>query len=273
MHDELNELLPLHALGALDGDDRDLVESHLAAGCARCAEQLAGLDRTVAGLAWAAPAAAPPADLRERVLGTIATERAGAREPIPFRARKVAEPPRSRTGALVAVGALLAAAGVAIFFLVSALVSARSALDAQTRQIADVRQESRRTAEELERAKRILDVVNDPEVRFTRLSTTSATAEPDINVVWHPTKRRGLIFAKNLPKTEAGKSYELWLIADNSAPVPAAVFNTDAAGNAVVAIDQLPATSTPKVFAITVEPESGSPAPTTPIVFVGDYGA
>lgn len=272
MHDELNELLPLHALGALDTDDRHRVESHLAAGCAQCAKQLADLDRTAASLAWAAPASIPSSGLRERIMGTIAAERPAAREPIPFRARKTAEPPQSRTGALVAVGVLLAAAGVAIFFLVSTLVSTRSQLDGYVRQVADVRQESRKTAEELERAKRILDVVNDPEVRFTKLSTTSATPDPDINVVWQPSTRRGLIFAKNLPKTEPGKAYELWLIAaDNPAPFPAAVFNTDAAGNAVVAIDQLPATSTPKVFAITVEPAAGSPAPTTTPIFVGNY--
>jgi anti-sigma-K factor RskA len=271
MHDELNELLPLHALGALDTDDRDRVESHLATGCAQCVEQLVELYRTAASLAWAAPPAVPPAGLRDRIMGTIAAERP-SHEPIPFRARRAAEAPRSATGAFVAVAALLAAAGIAIFFLVSALLSTRSQLDGYVRQVAEVRQESQKTAEELARAKRILDVVNDPEVRFTRLSTTTATPDPDINVVWQPSTRRGLIFAKNLPKTEAGKAYELWLIAaDSSVPIPAAVFNTDAAGNAVVAIDQLPATSTPKTFAITVEPAGGSSAPTTTPILAGNY--
>ena len=271
MHEELNDLLPLHALGALDTDDRDRVEAHLAAGCMECVEQLAELDHVAASLAWAVTPVTPGAGLRNRVLTAVEALQATVREPIPFRPRSEPEAPRSRSGAVVAVTALLAAAAVAIFFLGSLLISTRSELDNQLRQFADVRRESRKVAEELEGAKRVLDIVNDPEVRFTRLASTSAPAEPDINVVWHPTKARGLIFAKNLPKTEPGKAYELWLIADNSAPIPAAVFNTDGSGNAVVTIDRLSVSGAPKTFAITVEPEGGSPAPTTTPILAGNY--
>ena len=270
MHDELNELLPLHALGALDGDDRARLETHLASGCAECVEQLAALDRVAASLAWAASPAVPPAGLRDRVLAAVAAE-ARAPEVIPFGPRAEPAAPPARGTAFVAIASLLAAAAVAIVFLTTMLVWNRSALDEAARQFAALQKETRETNAELERANRVLEVVNDPGVRITRLASTAAPSEPGIDVLWNPAKKRGVLYARSLPKAEPGKDYELWLIAENAPPIPAAVFDTDADGNAVVAIDELPVTAAPKAFAITVEPKGGSPTPTLPIRFAGNF--
>jgi len=265
MHEELNELLSLYALGALDGDDLQRVEEHLAAGCNECADELASFDFVQSRLAWAAAPATPPAGLRSRVLEVVGERSA----PLPFRPKPRPEPRRWTTGAIAAVAALAAAAAFAVVFLTWALLDASRQLDASVRQLADAREKDRQQQQQIEKQNQLLGIVNDPEVRFTRLSTTGAP-EPGIDVLWQPKQKRGLLYARGLPKVEPNKSYELWLIA-GATPVPAVVFNTDAAGNAVVEINEIPDASTPQKFAITVEPAGGSKAPTTKPILVGDY--
>jgi len=82
--------------------------------------------------------------------------------------------------------------------------------------------------------------------------------------------RASLIFlASNLQALPAQKAYELWLIPTSGAPIPAGVFKPDAHGSATVINPPLPPGVQAKGFAITVEPESGSAAPTLPIVMIG----
>jgi anti-sigma factor ChrR (cupin superfamily) len=61
------EQLSLHALGLLEGQEAADVEAHLAAGCFFCTRELAEL-QTAAGLIGSTAAAAPPPELRDRVL-------------------------------------------------------------------------------------------------------------------------------------------------------------------------------------------------------------
>ena len=57
-NDEVHELAAGYALDALDADDRQAFESHLAE-CERCRAELAGLSETVGTLAFAVEACAP----------------------------------------------------------------------------------------------------------------------------------------------------------------------------------------------------------------------
>jgi anti-sigma-K factor RskA len=82
--------------------------------------------------------------------------------------------------------------------------------------------------------------------------------------------RSSLIFlASNFQTLPPQKAYELWLIPTNGAPIPAGVFKPDARGSATVVNPPLPAGVEAKAFAITIEPEAGSTAPTMPIVLMG----
>lgn len=66
-NEDLHELAAGYALGALDANDRDAFEEHLA-GCERCRTELAGLSEVVGTLAYAAEGHALPQALRERIL-------------------------------------------------------------------------------------------------------------------------------------------------------------------------------------------------------------
>jgi len=68
--EHVDELIAAHALHALDADDERLVVEHLAE-CERCRAQLRELESVASTLAYAAPPAAPPPELRERLMEAI----------------------------------------------------------------------------------------------------------------------------------------------------------------------------------------------------------
>jgi hypothetical protein len=68
--EHVDELIPAHALRALDPDDERAVEAHLEV-CERCRLQLRDFEGVAAALAYASPSLEPPSELRDRVLGAI----------------------------------------------------------------------------------------------------------------------------------------------------------------------------------------------------------
>lgn len=72
-HEDILQLLPLHAMGTLDDDDDAHVTAHLAA-CAACRRSLQIERETIALLAYSAPQLRPSATLQSRVLARIAQE-------------------------------------------------------------------------------------------------------------------------------------------------------------------------------------------------------
>ncbi len=271
MSTDRKELLALYALGALDGDDLIVAEACVAEGEPSDLADLRAYENVTGLLGWAAEPVAPPVRLRPRVVDEIGA-RTLAPAPIPFqpRAEPIASATPSRFGAFAAFAALAAAATIAAIFLGLALYRSSTELEATVRQLAAVRASEAQQRQDLDRANRLLGVTQDPALRVTRLTATGAAPEPSIDVHWHPEQKNGVLVARNLPRVEPNSTYELWLI-DGAAPIPAGTFNTDANGTAIFEIDLLTAAGEPKKFAITVEPAGGSPAPTGPIRYIGDY--
>ena len=83
-------------------------------------------------------------------------------------------------------------------------------------------------------------------------------------MIWHPVAG-GHLFVANLPAPPPGKAYELWTIGD-AAPQPAGVFQVDGSGRGTHRIGPVAGGQPVKVFAVTLEPEGGVPAPTGPMV-------
>jgi anti-sigma-K factor RskA len=102
MADEtIHDLTPAYALDALDPQDEERYEEHLAS-CERCREELAGLRDPVAALAYGVESPAPPPALRERILHAARAERSNV---MPMRRRLPAA-----LGAVAAVAATVAIA-------------------------------------------------------------------------------------------------------------------------------------------------------------------
>jgi len=75
-----------------------------------------------------------------------------------------------------------------------------------------------------------------------------------------------------MPAISADKAYELWLIPTSGVPIPAGLFKPNARGTAMLIKPPLPAGVEAKTFAVTIEPETGSPAPTSQPIMVGTEG-
>src|SRR5262245_4153166 len=72
--EEVRELLPLLALNALDVDEQDVVDDHLA-GCSACLDELATYSETAAAIALALPQSDPSPALKGRVLAEASRAR------------------------------------------------------------------------------------------------------------------------------------------------------------------------------------------------------
>lgn len=122
--------------------------------------------------------------------------------------------------------------------------------------------ESHRRNDELAAAHRVLDIVNSPETR-----AVSFGAGPRGNVFVNPS-RGVLLIANNLPRLEAGTTFEMWVIPKGGAPRPAGLFRPADDGTAIHVLPGAVNLDTTGAIAVTVEPAAGSSAPTTQPIIV-----
>jgi anti-sigma-K factor RskA len=249
-HDQFADDLALLALEALQGDERVTLEKHLE-GCASCRSELERLRGDMALLALSASGPAPPRRSRERLLKAI------AKEP---RAQKIGAARRSSWTLLP----WLAAAGL---LLVAGFFWQQS--DRLAQRVARLQDESAQQHTQLERAREVVSTLTSTDALRVTLVAAQAPPQPQGKAIY-VRERSSLIFlASNMPALPPQRSYELWLIPTNGAPIPAGMFKPDARGSATVVEPPLPGGVEAKAFAITVEPEQGSSAPTMPIVMKG----
>jgi len=249
-HDQFADDLALLALEALQGDERVTLEKHLE-GCSSCRSELERLRGDMALLALSASGPAPPRRSRERLLKAI------AKEP---RAQKIGAARRSSW-------TLLPWLPAAAFLLVAGFFWQQS--DRLAQRVARLQDESAQQQTQLERAREVVSTLTSTDALRVTLVAAQAPPQPQGKAIY-VRERSSLIFlASNMPALPPQKSYELWLIPTNGAPIPAGMFKPDARGSATVVEPPLPGGVEAKAFAITVEPEQGSSAPTMPIVMMG----
>jgi len=253
-HEEFDTQVAAYVLGALDGEDLAAFEAHLARGCAACERALRESGEALAALAAGLPPASPPPHVREALLGRLR-----ATAPVPGRALR-------RTW--LRWSAVAAAAMVVGGFLAGSYVAAR--YEARLGQIAretsalrdQLRKQEAALRERVALEERMLALLRDPATRVVALRGAGPGREAHGRVVWHATAGGYLVVA-NLPPAPEGKAYELWTIAGGK-PSPAGVFQVGASGEASHPV--APTGGPVDVFAVTIEPAGGVPAPTGPIV-------
>src|SRR3989442_1619963 len=109
-----------------------------------------------------------------------------------------------------------------------------------------------------------VELLRDPATRVVELRGQGPAARASGRMVWTPAGG-GHLFVAGLPPAPAGKTYELWTIAGQT-PRPAGLFGVDAAGRGAHRVPTGAVGGAVQVFAVTLEPEGGTPAPTGPIV-------
>jgi len=255
VHPQLAEDLALYALGSLDATPAANLERHLGQ-CGDCRRDLQDLRAGVAAMALSTAGAAPPQRSRQRLMEAIAAEpRAAERRTVRLARPWWSYAPLFASLALVAFSLLL--------------ISENIELKRNNDGLASMLDRSQREAA---RMHAIAGMVTDASAQRVTLVSTGAPPQPQIRTIYQPRTGRILLLASNLAPLPEHKAYELWLLPNQGAPIPAGVFRPDAKGSAVLAPPEspaLPVGTEAKNFAVTIENESGSATPTMPIVMLG----
>lgn len=257
--DEITELAALYALGGLEGEDRARFEALLEAGNAEALAAVREFEDTLAALAVTTASGPPPA-VKGALMARIDAEgrpalRASVTE-FPAKA-----PRRSALWPAVWAGAL--AAGLA------ALVVGLSVSVTYEKRLAELNKESATLRGQLERQQAVIALVQDPATQVVILSGLPPAPEAKARMLWHARAGGLLLVNGGLPPAPEDKAYELWAIVGKNAPVPAGVFSVDAKGTGSLRVPPLPGVERVDVFAVTLEPAGGVPAPTGAMYLAG----
>jgi anti-sigma-K factor RskA len=261
VHEQFADDLSLYAIGALAGEDRRALEEHLNE-CSACRQELEKLRGDAALLALSVSGPQPPQRSRDRLMAAIKKEprriqsAAAARRPW----WKPLEWVLAATAVLVVM--LLARQNGDLQQTVSRLESAASG---QQQRLAQAQRE-------LVAAQQLVTSLASPDSEHFTLVAGNTPPQPQGKAIYSRKTGTLVFIAGNMPKLPPQKAYELWLIPQSGAPIPAGIFKPDARGNAAVVEPTLPSGVEAKTFAITVEPEAGSSAPTSTPLMVGIQG-
>lgn len=264
-HDELRGLSGGYALGILDEQERRAFEAHVST-CASCAAEIRDFTAVASALALDVPQVDPPPSLRDRVL-RAATQPAPQGAVVESFAERRATAEQRRPGRERLFALLSAAAAVIAVALGGYAVSLQrriAVLEEQVRAASDRAAQSqqqlvqlRATADQSTQVRRILAA---GDLRRIDLAGTQAAPGATGRAFW--SEREGLVVAfANLPATQGGQVYQLWVIPPGGTPIDAGLLELQPDGRAL-ALARSGTSQQVRTVAITLEPAGGSPVPT-----------
>lgn len=226
----------IYALGALDGVELDEFQVHLA-GCPLCDATLRETRESLALLPGSLEALTPPPALRGRILEQIDHEKV-----VPIStAKTIGSPRRQRMIGTIAAGIIGVLLGGGYYYF---------------------RYEPRHTL-----YTSVINLLRDPSTRDYPLYGTGPTPTAKGRFLWNESGE-GHIFVSNLPAPQEGKMYAVWTIAQSSPPRYVGSVTTDATGQGGLHITAPRGDKPVEIFAVTLEPEGTTAAPTGPMVLV-----
>lgn len=242
--DELEDLYGLYALGLLEAPELAEAREHLGRGCPRCQQSLRqAMEMNVMMLGSLSPIMEPPAALRGRILASV-----GAR-------------PAGRFGMAWLPWAAVAATLVMAAWLGNDRTQLRSAITRLEAQASEERQR-------LGFLQAMVDLVAAPATRQVQLGP----AAPAQGRVYVNAERGVLLMAANLPELQQGRTFEMWLVPRQGAPVPAGLFGRGPGGTGLHLRPGPVEVALVAAIAVSVEPTGGSPAPTTTPFLIAPLG-
>ena len=252
----VRDLAAAYALGALGPDEQREFEALLSSS-PEARHEVGEYRETVALLALAVPYADPRADLRARVLGGLQPRR--GRGAVPARGARRPRP-------MLLWGAL-AASLLAVVGLGANLLSLRGQVAALETELAASERSLAERGRELAERLATLNAILEPGVRLYQL-TASGDPDPGIQLFWDQQRNLAIVHGFRLNPVPRGRAYQLWFIKDGK-PIPSITFKPESTGHVRIEGIPVPSGGSLSAAAVTVEPESGSVQPTSPIVLVG----
>jgi anti-sigma-K factor RskA len=292
-HDQLKELLPLEALGLLEGEEARAMTAHLSTVCDECEAELYASRETLAAMALAESGEATvaggqtPADriwsrlesrlgataraaAHDAVAGGRPATRSAAREVEAGSRRGVSRGWRLAT-VVIAAAALQMVVVAGNFANQLAAAQRDSALRLTTleQRISDLGEkliardrELVSLREEAVANRNLTRAVLAPDLRTIKLGPLPPAPDAAGLVAISLSRGQSLLQVAGLPPAPPDKTYELWWIGAKSGPVRAALFTPGPNGSATVAPSMPPAGEVILASAITLEPAGGTDKPT-----------
>ncbi|HVG20325.1 MAG TPA: anti-sigma factor [Blastocatellia bacterium] len=292
--DEGQQTAALYALGALSQNEASAFEAHLREGCPACQEEFEGFSLVVGTLGSSAEAVAPPTYLRDLLKARLKKEtqaavRTGAPSAsiIPFpRQSKAVEsqgekvrtsPSRTRLPWAIAAALLIALLSSLLLWRSDRRTLQASINDSKAEAVAALREgeelrssanKERTRAQELAQINSALAASNQYEVLSLKATENApATMAASSGAVYWDKQDKRWIVTTDLPRPPEGKAYQLWFVT-SGAPVSAGILEADESGHGFKVVNVPPNVEAIVAAAITLEPQSGSPQPTTPILAI-----
>jgi anti-sigma-K factor RskA len=237
-HERFDELKDAFVLGALPYEERKEFEEHLASH----PEYQAEIDElsTVAGLLALSPEEhEPPPELRRRIMDAVGAQ--------------AAPPHESRRSVFAWIGELLSVRNLALGAATMLVIGLFSWSMILQREIQDLQA-------------RVQSLQSQPQgLQMVELGGAGTEQGARAEVVTLEGDRAVLV-AEDMPPLPEGKTYQIWVIEDE-APAPSGLF--EPADGPVATVVETPLKGADAV-AVTVEPEGGSPRPTSDPMLVAE---
>jgi anti-sigma-K factor RskA len=233
------ENLAAYALGALDADDIPALEAHLA-GCQDCQSELADYQSVAMGLLQAVPQRMPPQELRRKLIAQLPSQQT--------RTSKLFADVFGRIsfGQVALVLGMVFLLGLNIF----------SAL-----QIRELQKGQTELAERLSQDQTAIAMLAYPSTQA--LPVHAEVEQITGSMLVDKDKNMAVLVLWNLPRVEAGKTYQIWLIDSGGQRTSGGLFRPVDDWGYTTATDWSPRPLWQFVsVGVTVEPEGGSEGPT-----------
>ncbi len=256
--EEMKELIPLYALGALDAETAREIEASLRVASPEQQREIAEWREVVALLAESLPQPSPPLHLKDQLLGRISS---GSQEtpietaiaeslPAATDAKVLPFAPARRAQSKTARW-LLAAATVILSFTSAYLFWQNSKLRSERGQL----------AEKVNSLENQFDHLVSPATRVIEMAGAEAP-QATAKVIWDKHSQQWAIYIFDLPAPPSDKDYQLWYVT-NDAKISATVFRPESQGRTVLKLT-LPTEALKGLAAtaVTLEPKGGSAQPT-----------
>jgi anti-sigma-K factor RskA len=245
-HEEMSEMYELYALGVLSADEKLEIDEHLAQGCRECSNGVKQAIEVNAMFLTLPEQVKPPKRLRRRVMASVAAESSPQRWTIGWAA------------AACCLAIALAVVGIKM----------RADLRTSDAQLDAARRDLRASDTQLSKMREIMQFLEEPQT--VQATFGGGQPLPPRGRVFVNANRGVLLIASNLPPAPAGMTYQMWVVPKSGAPRPAGLFQSDPQGNVIHLLSGPVDTAHTAAIAVSVEPSSGSSAPsTTPIIVAG----
>ncbi len=266
-NDKIQDLLIGEAFGTLDKADAQMLRELLMKR-PELRRELEDWRETTSLLALDTPLLEPSPKVRENLLEKVRQDKAAKEfvaktETVETKPKVIQFQSRRSWSFAQKISAI--AAALIIAFLGFGLLKTYQDAQKSNAEIAELRQKLNEIQTNLNATQ--ADLAKSRELLTTNSTIVSLAGLTDApnakaKLIFDQKSGKAVLVFEGLPQAPSGKAYQLWVIAGSNAPVSGGVFKTDTNGRGELT-SEVPQNGREKgVFAVTLESETGAPAPT-----------